>query len=244
MRIFHIVRYSILMTALVILFSGCGTPVGPSGPHTRIDNVPMYGQPALPRPDFMKKADDAFIKKAASGFGGDRKAACVAWCDVGDDFMHKLNLDYAMRRFNQGWLLDPDSYRPFWGFGRVLLQQDKFDEAVVHFEKALALCNDPLQQVALLSDAGSAYSFIATYAPGLTESEKASVFAKANECFAKSTGMNPHYGNAWMRWAMSLTRESNFAEAWIKVKQAKAVGVTTFPPEFLDTLKKDMPEPK
>jgi tetratricopeptide (TPR) repeat protein len=94
-----------------------------------------------------------------------------------------------------------------------LLQQDKFAEAVIYFEKALTLCNDPVQQVALLSDAGSAYSFKARYAPGLAESEKTSVFAKANECFAKCTDRNPHYGNGWMRWAMSLHREGNFPKS-------------------------------
>ncbi len=244
MKIFPLAGCSILATALTSLFSGCGTPVGPTGPHTRIDNVPMYGQTALPRPDFMKEADAAFIKKAASGFGGDRKAACVAWCEVGDQFFNKLNLDYAMRRYNQGWLLDRESYLPFWGFGRVLLQQDKFQEAIIHFETALSHCNDPVQKPALLSDCGSTYSFMAQYTPDLSAQGKAAIFSKANACFEQSTALNPKNGNAWKRWAMSLHREGNFVEAWAKVKHARDVSVSSFPPAFLSALEKDMAEPK
>src|SRR5215470_10767765 len=52
-----------LFCALVVV-SGCATIPD----EQRIDNIPMYGQPAIPRPDFAKRADETFIKEAAAGF--------------------------------------------------------------------------------------------------------------------------------------------------------------------------------
>ena len=95
--------------------NGCASPTG----GQRIDNIPMYGQPEITRPDFLKKADEDFIAKASGGFGGDRKAASDAWIAQADKYMREENLDYAMRRYNQAWLLNPDSYKPYWGFARV-----------------------------------------------------------------------------------------------------------------------------
>jgi len=122
--------------ALIWSISGCAT--GPA--EQRIDNIPMYGQPNIPRPDVLKKADEDFIKQASSSFGGNREAASKAWFVEADKFMSQGNLDYTMRRYNQSWLLNPNSYQPYWGFGRVMLERDKMDEAIGYLEKAIKLC--------------------------------------------------------------------------------------------------------
>jgi len=120
----------------------------------RIDNIPMYGQPEIARPDSLKKADEDFIAKASAGFDGNRRAASDAWIAEGDRYMRERNLDYAMRRYNQAWLLNPDGYKPYWGFARVTLEQQKFDEAFRYFEKARQLIDDKYQEAALVSDIG------------------------------------------------------------------------------------------
>jgi len=38
------------------MLDGCATES-----RTRIDNIPMYGQPAIERPDVLKKADEDFF---------------------------------------------------------------------------------------------------------------------------------------------------------------------------------------
>src|SRR3989344_8037606 len=136
---------------LLIAASGCAT--GPA--EQRIDNIPMYGQPEIPRPDFLKKADEDFIKQATSGFGN-REAASKAWYAEADKFMSQGNLDYAMRRYNQSWLLNPNNYQPYWGFARVMDARDNYDGAFKYFKKANELINDPFQKPALLSDAAIA----------------------------------------------------------------------------------------
>lgn len=71
-------------------------------PGIRIDNIPMYGQPAIERPAALKRADEEFIKQvkqATEDHGGLEKAS-VAWWIKGEEYMREGNLDYAMRRYN------------------------------------------------------------------------------------------------------------------------------------------------
>jgi tetratricopeptide (TPR) repeat protein len=208
---------------LALVLAGCSSPPVP----TRIDNLPMYGQPEIPRPTMFKQADEAFVKNAAAGFGGDRKLASLAWTDQGDHFLAERNLDYAMRRYNQAWLLDDTNYEVYWGFGRVLVEQDKFDAAITHLKKALELCGEADQRPALLSDLGVAYGFKAASIPPDQARERASAFALANEAFTQSTTADPHSAKAWRRWAISLTAEGNSAAAAEKTARARELGAPT-----------------
>lgn len=222
--------------AAVGLLSGCVTTGG-----TRIDNVPMYGQPALERPVALKRADEEFIKQASEGLGG-REKASVAWWMEGDKYMREGNLDYAMRRYNQSWLLNPNSFRPYWGFSRVLLEQGQLDESIKHLEKANQLVDDEYQKVALLTDTASVYSVKANNsANGSTERTK--YFSLANRYFEESSKLDPTYPNSWRSWARSLYFEGRYAEAWQKVNAARSRGAQ-FPPQFIRALEEKMPEPK
>ncbi|MEO6995226.1 MAG: tetratricopeptide repeat protein [Lacunisphaera sp.] len=214
---------------LFVLFAGCVTP--PSGP--RIDNLPMYGQPAIPRPDFLKKADADFIAKASSGFGDDRRVASKAWTQQASRFLAQRNLDYAMRRLNQAWLLDDTNYEVYWGFGRVMVESDHFDDGVRYTKQAIELCRDEVQLPAVYSDLGVAYSYLADSTSQEHSSERVGAFRAANEAFATSVGLDPKYANAWRRWSISLTMEGKYSEAEEKAKRAKDLGAQPFPPKIL-----------
>ncbi|NVN91357.1 MAG: hypothetical protein HXX11_12250 [Desulfuromonadales bacterium] len=202
------------LIGLTLLLGGCAINHGP-----RIDNIPMYGQPQIERPEFLKKADEVFIKQATSGFGS-REAASKAWHAQAEKFMREGNMDYAMRRYNQSWLLNPDNYQPYWGFARFVAEQNKLDDAIAYLEKSKNLCDDNYQKVALLADAGSIYSYKADSIPHDRLDERARYFTLANRNFLESTGLDPKYPDAWLRWSHSLFREGKYAEAWEKLKIA------------------------
>jgi tetratricopeptide (TPR) repeat protein len=224
------------LMVLILFFVGCA-----STPHTRIDNIPMYGQPAIERPDFLKKADEDFIEQATAGFGS-REAASEAWYGQAEKFMQEGNMDYAMRRYNQSWLLNPNNYQPYWGFARVATEQDKFDDAILYIERAKALCDDNYQKVALLADAGSLYSYKAESIPEGRRDERARYFSLANQNFIESTNLDPMYADSWLRWSQSLFREGNYAEAWEKLKKARVLGAKEKEP-YLKKLEQKMPDP-
>lgn len=225
---------------LVLSCAGCATP---DAGGFRIDDLPMYGQPGITRPPELQQADADFIKQAAAGFGGDRKRASLAWDAQAEKYMDEDDLDYAMRRYNQSWLLDPDSYLPYWGFGRVLLQQDKTDQAIGFFEKSLQLIHDDYQKPALLSDTANAYSYAARSLPPEKADDRARLFKQADQYYAQSLAMDATYTYVLRRWAMSLYQEGDYAQAWQKVKQARAAGAKPLPDDFLKQLSAKMSEP-
>jgi len=181
----------------------------------------MYGQPEIIRPDFMKKGDSEFIDKVVNGFG-DRKKASTLWWQQGDKFANEGNLDYAMRRYNQSWLLNPENYQPYWGFGRVMLQQQKYNESIKYFEKAKSLIDDDYQKVALLSDFGSALSYAAINSTEVNK--KNELYRKAESNFLESTNLDKEYGKAWLQWAYSLYQQEKYNESKEKLIKAKSLG--------------------
>lgn len=240
LRIKRSVYIYALFFAIVSLLYGCATiPI-----EQRPDNKPMYGQPEIPRPEQMKKADEWFIKKASRAFGGDREKASIAWMMEGERFIQQRDFYNAMRRYNQAWLLNPDSYLPYWGFGRVLVQQREFDEAINYFEIAKQLIDDDFQRPALLSDTGAAYSFRAQNLPESTQDDRAKYFALANQHFDESTQSDSSYTEGWKRWAYSLYEEGKYLLAWEKVHKAKENDITSVSSIFMNKLEQKIPEPK
>lgn len=230
---FHIF-FACLNAALLI--SGCAsTPTG-----SRIDNVPMYGQPEIVRPDFLQQADEQFIREAVAGFGTREKASDIWWAQA-EEFMAQNNLDFAMRRYNQSWLLNQNNFKAYWGFARVLLERGAIEPALVHLEKAMTLCADNFQRPALLTDAGSAYS---NKANRLVLKDRDDLFRKADSLFEQAVKIDSSYGNAYKRWTISLYHQEKYGEAWIKIAEAKMRPDANIPPAFLRALESKMPGPK
>jgi tetratricopeptide (TPR) repeat protein len=225
--------------AAALLIAGCAPFPG----EMRTDRLPMYGQPEIQRPEFLRKADEDLVKEATARFGS-REAASKAWANEADGHLKQGNLDAAMRRYNQSWLANPNNYEPYWGFGRIMLERGRADQAIEYFEKAKQLIDDRSQRAALLSDAGAAYSAKAETISKTRAQERAFYFDVANRHFRESTMLDPGYPNSWRRWAMSLYREGNYREAWEKVKRARSLKAPPFPPGFLRELEQKLPEPK
>ncbi len=213
---------TILFLSVLIVIAGCGSSGG-----VRIDNIPMYGQPEIPRPAELQQADRAFIASVERGLGS-REDASEVWWAQGERFMNEGNFDFAMRRYNQSWLLNPNNYQPYWGFARVSMEKGKIDEAISFLEKAESLIDDDYQKAALLADLGTVYTEKAAGMP--------SYFEKANRKFEESTCLDSSYPNSWRRWAFSLYEQKNYEEAREKVKRAQELGAKPFPESFLTAL--------
>ena len=205
--------------------------------------LPMFGQPKIVRPENLKKADEAFIRDSALRFGS-RQAGSDALATQGWAAVRAKQDDLAMQHFNQAWLLNPNNYRVFWGFGAVMSGRGRLAEALEHLEKARQLIDDSAQRVALLCDLGTVYSEYAARLPANRELERAQHFVMANSRFTESLENDPKYAMSWREWAMSLYEQERYSEAWVKVQRARELRAEPFPPEFLQKLSTKMPEPK
>lgn len=224
-----------LVTAAIV--TGCATDSG-----FRIDNVPMYGQPEIKRPAFLKQADADFIEEASTKIGS-HEAASIVWYNQGEKYMAQDNLDFAMRRYNQSWLLNPDNYQPYWGFARVMVAARQYDESFGYFERARQLIDDDCQKPALLTDLAVAYHDKANSLPREHSDERQKFFALANRTFDAATKADATYVKAWLKWAYSLYFQQDYAAAWERIARVRSLDSASVPTAFLQKLQSKMPEP-
>jgi len=124
-----------------------------------------------------------------------------------------------------------------------MLTQNRCDEAIRHFARARELVNDKFEGAALLSDFGVAYGYCATLLSPDQGKMRTEYFEKSNRMFVESTRSDPSYPMVWLRWSQILLEEDRPAEAWEKLKQARAAGAQ-IPSVYVERLTKRMAEPK
>ncbi len=234
-RAARILSATLIFCSIIISF---GADVGFAQKDLRNANPP--GAP----PEFagvksLDEGDEAFVKDAIVKFG-DRRAASRALALEGWIFMRDANVELALRRFNQSRLLNSRNYQAYWGYGAILSAQGKLSEAIEQLEIARELIDEPDERVSLLSDMGSVYSEYAARLSRERELERAGGFVNANQRFAESLEIDPHYARSWREWAMSLYQQERFSEAWIKAQRALELKAEPFPGDFLNSLRQKM----
>jgi tetratricopeptide (TPR) repeat protein len=206
------------------------------------DTLPMFGQPKMARSDAQKASDEIFIRDNVLRYKT-KQAASNAYAALGWNAVRGKELDSAMLRFNQAWLLNPKNYNPFWGFGAVLTAKGHLSEAIDQLEVARDLIDDPTQRPALLCDLGAVHSEFAVRLPAERQLERAQRFVVANSRFTESLENDPNFAQAWREWAISLYEQERYSEAWVKVKRARELRAEPFLADFLKKLSAKMAEP-
>lgn len=95
----------LLLTALLL-----ATPLAPASAL----ELPLWEE--LTKTQKMLDADLAFIEAIGKIHKGDLKTGAKFSVLQGWDAFEKGDMDVAIRRFNQAWLLDPDNGEIYWGF--------------------------------------------------------------------------------------------------------------------------------
>jgi tetratricopeptide (TPR) repeat protein len=218
--------YVLLIAALI-----CGANLG----HADDRNLlPKYGN--LPKADWQKSADDAYIKATDSEYHGDRKKASTDTAMRGWQLLAGGDFEGAMRRFNQAWLLNNKNGIALWGMAAVETEWGKLDESLKLFAEAEKFV-------------GNEINFLVDYsrAVGMTGVKRKddALIKDAYGRFESIYQKAPQNGRNLKNWAMTLFAEGKYPEAWAKVKLAES---TTdkghFDPNFLADLQAPMPRPQ
>lgn len=213
-------------------------PVKAAASERPVNLLPMYGYPNVEKSFRQKSADQAFITSSISEYGS-RKKAAEAYSYYGWINHKKGDLDTAMRRFNQSWLLNPDSFIPYWGFGAVLLRQNRPNKAISYFEKALSIIGNNGDRYRLLSDTARAY-VMQGYRVRSNKRAK-ELFQRANQLLSESIQLNPGFANAYRTWALLLYLKGKYTLAKERLKQAMNLGAKPLHPKIINDLKAHLP---
>jgi hypothetical protein len=238
-----------LMFALLIGVASCTSPQYIeeiySNKYKPINTLPMYGEPYIEKTDSQKEADARFIEIAVKESGSREKASeeFSAW---GWREMQKGDIDNAIRRFNQAWLLDNKYYQPYWGF--ALIEGTKRTErspqkSLDYFEKALSLITDDTEKPQLLVSAAEGYFIHGATLMDMGSSNSKPFLKKSDSLIDEALQINPRYAEAYKLGAYYAYEQRDYKRAWNIVSRSREIGAYKFEPRFIDKLSKEMDQP-
>jgi tetratricopeptide (TPR) repeat protein len=224
---------------LSVLLGGCAAIGGPVQRGNGIDQAPMYGgmdRQAVPQ---LKEADEQFITGTTKEFGT-REKASDAFVDQGIRYYKENNYAFAMRRFNQAWLLNPQNADSFWGFGMVYHDEGKVCEAKEMIDRAISL---KLAKPIALADAGRIYTLCGVSNQSLGAQERQQYFATSEDLYKRADMASPNNDYVHGSWATAYYWRGDYVRSWEQVAKARSLGFV-FPERFLNLLRDRMSEPK
>jgi tetratricopeptide (TPR) repeat protein len=165
-----------ILTILILCFViGCKSEDCPQG----INKLPMYGNQK--KCEEQIKYDNDFLAECGKTFEN-RKIASKYHVERAWDYFYKNQLDTAMMRFNQAWLLDSLNADVYWGFGNILGIQSDFKSSIMFFEKSIQL--NP--------DNSKVWQSISTsYGQQFFQTKDIGLLNKTIECLKKSLELDP-----------------------------------------------------
>jgi tetratricopeptide (TPR) repeat protein len=196
--------------------------------------LPKYGN--VPKADWQKAADDAYIKATDEEYHGDRKKASTDTAMRGWQLLAGGDLEGAMRRFNQAWLLNNKNGIALWGMAAVETEWEKFDESLKLFAEAEKFVDSEIN-----------FSVDYSRAVGMAGvKRKDDVLIKdAFDRFERIYQKAPQNGRNLKNWAMTLFAEGKYSAAWAKVKLAESTpDKGHLDPSLLADLQAHMPRPQ
>lgn len=208
------------------------------------NKIPMYGfssydQYLRERTSTSAKIDDDFVKGLLDHDKGDKRGLSNQACDRGFQYFNSDDASTAMKRFNQGWILDHENPCVFAGYGYVYGKTGEYDKATTYYEKAIQL-----------SASDKSYSWIYTdYSEIMIQcyhfsKERVDCLNKAETSLniAAKLSDNPkvHRSMAFLYY-----EKGDYQKAWDEVHKAINGGMSkdAFNTGFGQALREKMPDP-
>jgi len=198
----------------------------------------MYGGMDRNANPTLKGADDKLIEDTTRQYGS-REKASAAFVNNGFIYYNRDDLSNAMRRFNQAWLLDPNNAEVYWGFGAVLIDQDKACESMKFHERALSFGR---YISGLYPDAGRVITECAVVDKSIQAVQRAKLFERADLLYTEATQKDVNKGYVYASWAVAYFMREQYGEAWQMVHKARDHGGKVSN-NLLSRLRERMPEP-
>jgi tetratricopeptide (TPR) repeat protein len=217
----------VLLTAALIL---CANLAGADDRNL----LPKYG--GLPLTAIEKEINDTFVSGMNEDYHGDLKKASMDMAMRGWQYLAAGDLDDAMRRFNQAWLLNKKNGTALWGMAAIEASAGKYDDSLKLFAEAEKFV-------------GSEINFSVDYAKAVGKAGAAqkddALLKDAFDRFERIYRKAPQNTLNLQNWAITLASQGRYSEAWEKVKLAEATpNKDQLDPHFLAALQERMPRPQ
>lgn len=193
---------------------------------TEINLLPEYGN-VIKDKDYLD-ADKKFIAAALKEKGTLRKAS-EHMVSTGFQYLYQGELETAMRRFNQAWLLDPSNENAYWGFASVYFTFNDYEAALKQLDKGLSI--NP-KSANILTDKATIYTGY------FVNKHDAAALNKAIELFKQSYTIAPLNQNTLFKLSVAYFYKQDCTNAWRYYEECMKLGGKPISPDYAAALKK------
>lgn len=106
---------------------------GPAAEYA-INELPMYGM--REKTPAQRRADEKYIRQMTKGGRSREEAAQIAAKNAWNVF-YSGDKRFAIKRFNQAWLLDPGNQLALWGFAVTCVDRGQIEDAARYYRLAI-----------------------------------------------------------------------------------------------------------
>ncbi len=151
---------------------------------------------------------------------------------LGFTYMAKGDLETAMRRFNQAWLLDPKNENAYWGFGAIYGSFSDYSTAIVQYDKGLAI--NPQSSV-ILTDKATLY-----FVQFQHDNDQAKLVT-AIGLLKKSYAFDPNSVNTTYKLSICYFLNKDCTNAWKFYNECRKLGGQPIAENYTNALKNACP---
>lgn len=186
----------------------------------KINILPMYGE--VTKCKEQLESDKEFLAEM-DRFFPKRRDAMQDRIKSGWKYFYENDFETSMKRFNQAWLLSPESYEIYWGFGNIIAIKGKPKDALKYFDMAKKL--NPTNSDFYVSSA-LAYSQI------FLEEKNSKLLNSAIKDLEKGLKLNPKNGKLYSMLSTSYFYLNNIKEAKKYLVEAEKLDSSSINKEY------------
>jgi tetratricopeptide (TPR) repeat protein len=155
------------------------------------------------------------------------------------------DLETAIKRFNQGWMLDKENPEAYWGFGLIMGQRASQDDPERSLKESIRFLQMATEKAPENGRITGDLAFSNTILGYYYKSEKKNIklakdhFDLANDLFVKAYKSDPEYPPIVANWSVFYFYTGEYQKAKIKADQAIGLGYK-FSPEYIKDLEKNL----
>lgn len=192
---------------------------------TEINLQPEYGNVIKNAGEV--EADKKFIETVLKQDTTRRKGS-EQLVELGFNYLYRGDIETAMRRFNQAWLVDPKNENAYWGYAVVYFNFNDIQQALKQLEKGLVI--NP-QNPYILTDKATIY--MSFYMNGHREADLNS----AIDIFKQSYNIDPSNQNTLFKLSAAYYYKKDCQNAWRYYNECMKLGGRPIPNGYVDNLK-------
>lgn len=193
---------------------------------TEINLRPEYGN--VKKDKAHTEEDRKFIQTVLKEDVTNRKGS-EHLVQLGFTYLYRGDLETAMRRFNQAWLLDPKNENAYWEFAAIYFTFNDYDEALKQEEKGL-LINPNSSNI--LTDQATIYTSL------YMSKHNIEYLSTAIEIFNKSYKIDPANQNTLFKLSVAYFYKKDCSNAWKFYDECMKLGGKPVPAGYTEALKK------